>query len=139
MLCRIRRKTHLSRTCAGLVFLLLLFLETAVLSGRMQMATFLPCAAKWQTTRTAIRGTRTGTPVAALSPATRAGEEVSQAETRQQRIYQRAISGIFIPICGMSVFCLFEILRRLLYRLSDNRPYRRSHFTISYIYNLSHL
>lgn len=138
MICRFKRKRHVNKNCIWMIFLLF-FLETAVLSGRMQMATFLPCAVERQTTRAAIRSVRAGSPVAALSSATRDGEAVSQAWTREQRISQQSAAGICIPICGVSLFCFSQILRRLLYRLSDNKSHRRSNFTISYIYNLSHL
>lgn len=138
MLCRFEKKRDASKNCIWILFLLL-FLEMAVLSGRLQMATFLPRAVERQTTRAAIRAIRTGTPVAALSSAARDAEAICRPETGEQRICQRAASGTGILIYCMSLLCLSQILRRLRYRLSDTRSYRRSHFTISYIYNLTHL
>lgn len=138
MFCRFEKKRYSHKNCIWLI-LLMLFLETAVLSARMQMATFLPRGVERQTTHASIRNVRTGTPVAALSSAARDAEAICRAAAREQRIDQRRVSGCGIFICAMSLLCLLRLLRRLRYRLSVTKSYRRSHFMISYIYNLTHL
>lgn len=121
------------------IVLLLLILESAAVSGKIKMATYLPHAVEGQTTSAAICTIGTVTQVAALSAAPRDAEIIGRAGIGEQRVQQRAVSRTCIPICGIFVLFLYRLVRRLLYRLSNQQSHRRSNFMISYQYNLSYL
>ena len=120
-----------------LVFLL--FLELAVISGRIGMTTFLPLDAERQTASAVITGSRPDTLDAVLSSAAKGAGEILHTARQEQRIRTRTVSRANVFLCGLFLLCLYHVIRKMLYALSDNRPYRKSNYILSYIYRLAYL
>lgn len=138
MCCWSAKMKHSNKNCIWIV-LLLFVLELAAVSGKIEMATYLPHDVERQATSAVIRKVGTVTPGAALSSVLRGVGTVARAEIGEQRVQQRAVSRTCISICGIFVLFLYRLARRLLYRLSNKKTYRRLNYTVSYMYNLSYL
>ena len=114
----------------------LFFVELAVVSGRTEVAVFLPHGAEGQTAHAVTMGKHPGTPAAVLSSAVRGAEDILCAASKEQRILTRAVSRAHIFVCGSFLLCLHQIVRQMLYIRSDDRAYRRPNYILTYIYNI---
>ena len=129
----------ISRTKFICLMVFLFFVELAVISGRTEVAVFLPHSAEGQTAHAVTMGKSPYAPVAVLSPVSGGAESILCTAAKEQRILTKTVSRAHIFVCGLFLLCLYHVIRQMLYVLEDNRTYRRSNYILTYIYNIAHL
>ncbi|MDO4323234.1 MAG: hypothetical protein Q4C61_11970 [Lachnospiraceae bacterium] len=128
-----------SRTKFIWLTVFLFFVELAVISGRTDVTVFLPHDAEGQAAHVVTMGKSPEAPAAVLSSVSGGAENILCAASREQRILTRAVPRVHVFVCGLFLLCLHQILRQMLYIVSDGKSYRRSNYILTYIYNIVYL
>lgn len=138
MSCIFSRKTH-SRVKLICIAVLLFMMETTLVFGRTRMTIFLPHEAEGKTAHAVICRNMPETVGELLLLKKEGLENLQYALSAKQRVSARSFSRTNAFVCGIFILSLYRVIRQMLYKLIDHKPYRREKYVLAYIYDKTHL